>query len=475
MTTTGLTLYDKLCARHTVHQIDDETLLLYIDFHVMNEYTSPQAFAGLHDAKRPVWRPSAHLAVVDHVNPTRAIAALDDITDQDARLQIENLGRNCKRHGIEIFDLFDPRQGIEHVVVPENGFVRPGMVIACGDSHTTTYGAFGAMGFGIGTSEIEHVLASQTLVYRKLKNMRVRFDGALPHGVTSKDMIMAFIAKVGVSGAVGYAVEFCGQAISDLSIEARMTICNMAVESGARVALMAPDQRVLDYIGGRPRAPTGPMWDRAVADWAGLHSDDTAIFDRDIRVDATAIAPTVTWGTSPDQSGPINGHIPDPSDAATAPARDAAVRALSYMGLSPGTALTGIPIDMAFIGSCTNARIEDLRQAAEILRGRQVAAGVQAIIVPGSRAVRRQAEDEGLDQIFRKAGFEWRGSGCSMCLAMNDDVLGPEQRCASSTNRNFEGRQGRHSRTHLMSPAMVAAAAVAGHLTDVRAMQEDRP
>ena len=462
------TLYEKLVQQHCVTLIDDAHVLLYVDFHIMNEYTSPQAFAGLHSADRPVRRPGAHLAVVDHVNPTRPITDLAQIEDAGGRLQIETLSANCARHGIQLFDLFDPRQGIEHVVVPENGFAWPGMVIACGDSHTTTYGAFGALAFGIGTSEIEHVLATQTLVYKVLEPMQVRVDGALPTGTSAKDIVMAFVEHVGAAGASGYSVEFTGSTISALSVEARMTLCNMAVEAGARAALIAPDQKVFDYLDGRPQAPTGAALAAARQDWDTLRSDPDARFARVVEIDATTLAPLVTWGTSPDQSAPITARIPAPQGAGDQ-------RALDYMGLSAGQALDAIAIDRAFIGSCTNARIEDLRRAAAILDGRQVAEGVTAIVVPGSKQVRATAEAEGLDKIFKAAGFEWRGSGCSMCLAMNDDVAANGERCASSTNRNFEGRQGRGARTHLMSPEMVAAAAVTGTLTDVRTLMKATP
>lgn len=460
-----LTLYEKLVAQNTVRRIDDGTVLLYVDFHIMNEYTSPQAFAGLHAAGRDVWRSDAHLAVVDHVNPTRPIARVEDIEDEGGRLQIQTLSANCERHGIELFDLFDPRQGIEHIVVPENGMAWPGMVIACGDSHTTTYGAFGALGFGIGTSEIEHVLATQTLAYTVLKPMRVTVTGALGPGCTAKDIVMAFIAKVGAAGASGYAVEFAGEAIEALDMAGRMTICNMAVEAGGRAAVIAPDETVFAYLKGRERAPQGDAWTQAMAHWRMLKSDKGAVFAKEVSLDASAIAPLVTWGTSPDQALPISGSVPTPQSPADE-------RALSYMGLAPGTPLAAITIDRAFIGSCTNSRIEDLRRAAAIIKGRTVAPHVTAIVVPGSKQVRAAAEAEGLDRLFLEAGFEWRGSGCSMCLAMNDDVAANGERCASSTNRNFEGRQGRGARTHLMSPEMVAAAAVAGHLTDARALDE---
>ncbi len=472
--TSPKTLYEKILDAHVIEKIDEQTVLLYVDFHIMNEYTSPQAFAGINAANREVWRPEAHLAVVDHVNPTRHIDTLDDMDDSDARLQIENLARNCERHAIELFDLFDPRQGIEHVVVPENGMALPGMVIACGDSHTTTYGAFGALGFGIGTSEIEHVLATQTLVYSVLKPMRVRFDGALPMGVTGKDMVMAFIAKAGVSGAVGYAVEFQGEAISQLDVEGRMTICNMAVEGGARAAIIAPDDETFAYVAERPRSPRGQALEAARSFWRTLHSDDNAHFAKELVIDCADIAPQVSWGTSPDQTVAITGKVPDPADINDASDKAAAERALEYMGLKAGMPMAEIEVDRVFIGSCTNSRIEDLRAAAKVLDGRRVAEGITAIAVPGSQTVKRQAEAEGIADIFRAAGFEWRGSGCSMCLAMNDDVAASGERCASSTNRNFEGRQGRGARTHLMSPAMVAATAVTGRITDVRALMREK-
>jgi len=459
------TLYDKLVDAHTVREIDDETVLLYVDFHIMNEYTSPQAFAGLHAEGREVWRPDAHLAVVDHVNPTRPITSLEQIDDEGGRLQIETLTANCLRHGIELFDLFDPRQGIEHVVVPENGFPWPGMVIACGDSHTTTYGAFGALGFGIGTSEIEHVLATQTVVYQRLKPMRITVDGHLNEGVTAKDLIMHVVAEIGAAGAVGYAIEFTGNTITSLSIEGRMTMCNMAVEAGARAAIIAPDQKVFDYLEGRPRAPTGDALVLANASRRALRSDPDALFAREIAIDAKDIQPLVTWGTSPDQAVPLTGRVPEPED-------DTQRRALAYMGLKPGMEMQSIQIDRAFIGSCTNARLSDLRAAAEVLKGRRVAPNITAIVVPGSRLVKATAEEEGLDRIFTEAGFDWRDSGCSMCLAMNDDIAASGERCASSTNRNFEGRQGTGARTHLMSPALVAASAVAGRLCSPAQLEE---
>lgn len=466
------TLYDKLVDRHTVRSLDAEgrELLLYVDRTVLNEYTSPQAFTGLRDAGRPVFRPASALGVIDHVNSTRP----EKISSPDAQsddIQMAYFVRNCRDFGIELFDLYHRQQGIEHVVMPELGLVLPGLVIAAGDSHTTTYGAFGALGFGIGTSDIEHFLATQTLVYRRLRNMQISVSGTLPTGVTAKDVIMAIIRKIGADGAQGHAVEFTGSAISALSIEGRMTICNMAVECGARGALIAPDEKTFAYLAEKPRAPKGDALKAALEDWRALRTDDGAAFDTCVEINASDIEPMVTWGTSPDQAAPISDSIPDPGLEASPARRKDAERALGYMGLLPGTRLQDIQIDHAFIGSCTNARLEDLRAAAAVVKGRKVAVGVNAIVVPGSREVRRMAEAEGIDRIFREAGFEWREPGCSMCLAMNDDVIAPGKRCASSTNRNFEGRQGAGSRTHLMSPAMVAAAAVSGHLCDVRKLE----
>lgn len=461
------TLYDKLVDAHTVCSLGGEERLLYVDLHVMNEYTSPQAFTGLREAGRRPWRPSAQLAVVDHVNPT-APQRTEEVADEGAAAQIRYLRRNCADFGIELIDLVDPRQGIEHVVVPDLGLAQPGMTILCGDSHTTTYGAFGALGYGIGTSEVEHVLATQTVVHRRLAPMRVILDGKAGEGVGAKDLIMAVIATLGADGAAGHAVEFAGEAIRALSMEGRMTICNMAVECGARVALIAPDAVTADYVRSRPRAPSGADWERAMALWAGFHSDEDAHFLRDVRFDAAAVRPLVTWGTSPDQAVAVDGTVPDPGTETDPTRRRAMVRALEYMGLAPGTPVENIAIDHAFIGSCTNARIEDLRAVAGVAKGRRVAPGVRAMVVPGSGAVRRQAEAEGIDRVLIAAGFEWRQPGCSMCLAMNDDVLPDGARCASSTNRNFEGRQGRGARTHLMSPALVAASAIAGRLCDPR-------
>ncbi|WP_311969396.1 3-isopropylmalate dehydratase large subunit [Pseudomonas baltica] len=462
------TLYDKHIDSHRVCDLDDQGhVLLYVDRQVINEYTSPQAFSGLRAAERSVWRPGTALAVVDHVNPT-APQRVAQMPDPGGARQVSYLAENCHDFGIELLDILDKRQGIEHVIAPEQGFVLPGMVIAAGDSHTTTYGALGAFGFGIGTSEIEHLLASQTLVYKRLKSMRVRVDGALAPGLTAKDVIMALIRQIGTAGASGYAIEFCGSTIDALSVEARMTVCNMAVEAGARGAFMAPDDKVFAYLEDKPRAPKGELWIQALASWQHLHSDADARFDREVALDASTLEPMVTWGTSPDQAAPISGCVPDPQGVSDLILRQDMHRALQYMGLDAGTPLSDIVISHAFIGSCTNARIEDLRDAARVVRGLRVASHVRAIIVPGSTEVRERAQAEGLAQIFIDAGFEWRQSGCSMCLAMNDDVLAPGDRCASSTNRNFEGRQGAGARTHLMSPAMVAAAAIAGHLTDIR-------
>lgn len=453
------TLYDKLVDTHKVCDLPGGDILLYVDFHIMNEYTSPQAFSGLEQKGLKVWRPEAHLSVVDHVNPTRSRAP----HDAASKVLIDNLEANCTKHSIAFYGLGDRRQGIEHVVVPEQGLVSPGMVIACGDSHTTTYGAFGALGFGIGTSEVEHVLATQTLRYKRLKTMLVEVEGDLAAGVTAKDVIMKVVQVVGAGGANGYAVEFSGSAITAQGMAGRMTICNMAVELGGRAALIAADDKAYGMAAGKPHSD-GLAFDSE--QWA---SDAGAEFDRVVTIDAAEIPPLVSWGTSPDQSVSIEGFVPDGATDMTPKAKAALDRAIAYMGLTAGQSVQDIRIDSAFIGSCTNSRIEDLRAAAQVLKGRKVAAGVQAIIVPGSTLTRMQAEAEGLDKIFADAGFDWRPeSGCSMCLAMNDDIAMDGERVASSTNRNFEGRQGRGARTHLMSPAMVAAAAISGHLADVR-------
>lgn len=461
------TLYDKICDAHTVRELDASHVLLYVDRHILNEYTSPQAFASLRAAGRRAWRPEASLAIVDHVNPTTPQRTAE-FSDPEAASQVAFFRRNCLEFGVELIDILDPRQGIEHVVVPEQGLVQPGSIIVCGDSHTTTYGAYGALGFGVGTSDVEHVLATQTLIYRRLQNMRVSVQGSLGSGITAKDLILDIIGRIGASGATECAIEFVGQAINSLDLAGRMTVCNMAVEAGARGALIAPDAKVFADMQARPRSPKAALWQQAMAAWSELRSDPDAGFDREICVTADNVVPLVTWGTSPEQVVPVDGQVPDPAREANPVRRQSMIRALEYMGLSPNDRIQEVRIDHAFVGSCTNSRISDLRSAAEIVRGRRVADGVRAIVVPGSGEVRRQAESEGLDRVFTDAGFEWRQPGCSMCLAMNDDVLPPGARCASSTNRNFEGRQGRDSRTHLMSPAMVAAAAIAGHLADVR-------
>ena len=453
------TLYDKLVDSHKVCDLPDGDMLIYVDFHIMNEYTSPQAFSGLENKGLKVWRPEAHLAVVDHVNATRSVEA----PDAQSKLLIDNLEENCTKHQIAFYGLGDPRQGIEHVVVPEQGLVAPGMLIACGDSHTTTYGAFGALGFGIGTSEVEHVLATQTLRYKRMKTMRITVEGNTAPGVTAKDIIMKVVQVVGAGGANGFAVEFAGSAIVNLDLAGRMTVCNMAVELGARAALIAPDEITEAALKGY--AHSGQFTFKGET-WV---SDPGAIFDQEFTISGADIEPLVTWGTSPDQSVPITANVPSAQDYVSPKAKTALERALQYMGLSEGQSAQSIKIDTAFIGSCTNSRIEDLREAAKILEGRKVAEGVEAIVVPGSAMTRITAEAEGLRTIFETAGFEWRPeAGCSMCLAMNDDIAMDGERVASSTNRNFEGRQGRGARTHLMSPAMVAAAAISGHLADVR-------
>ncbi|EKS70812.1 MULTISPECIES: 3-isopropylmalate dehydratase large subunit [Caballeronia] len=457
----GQTLYRKIVDSHTVFHVDDEHVALYADLHIMNEYTSPQAFAGLAQKNLPVRCPEKQMGVVDHVIPTHPVAVdKRTIMIGAAAQQAANFTRNCAEHGIHLFDVRDHAQGIEHVVAPEIGLIRPGMVVLCGDSHTTTYGALGALGFGIGTSEVEHVLATQTLVYRVAKDMRIVVDGALPRGTTSKDLVLYIIAKIGAQGARGYVVEYAGSAIDALSAEARMTLCNMTVEAGARGALIAPDETTIRYVAERIAT------DAFVAQWKQFASDADASFDITHRFDARDVAPFVTWGTSPDQAIAIDARIPRLADEPVAQRN--ASKALDYMGLDANQAIDGLAIDHVFIGSCTNARIEDLRAVADIVRGRKVAPSVRAMVVPGSGMVREQAEREGIASALIEAGFEWRQPGCSMCLAMNDDILQPGQRCASTTNRNFEGRQGRGARTHLMSPAMAAAAALAGRIVDVR-------
>lgn len=454
------TLYRKLVNSHTVRVLDEENVLLFCDLHLMNEYTSPQAFTGLHEQGREVLMPWQNVAVVSHIIPTHPVK-FRVIADSASALQAQNLASNCKQHGIPLFDTNDSMQGIEHVIAPEHGMIRPGMVVICGDSHTTTYGALGALGFGIGTSEVEHVLATQTLVYRLARDMRIRVDGALPAGTTSKDLILMIIGHIGAQGARGYVVEFGGSTIRTLSVEARFTLCNMAVEAGARGALIAPDRVSLDYVLAKCPDIVGDVRAAALAKWADLRSDPDAVFEKEYAFDASQVEPHVTWGTSPDQVMPISGVVPALESVG-------AEQALRYTALSAGSAIAGTPVQHVFIGSCTNGRIEDLRAAAGVAAGRHVAQGVRAMVVAGSGAVKAQAELEGLDKVFMDAGFEWRKPGCSMCLAMNDDVLAAGIRCASTTNRNFEGRQGRGAITHLMSPAMAAAAAVTGVITDVR-------
>ncbi|MBN8530837.1 MAG: 3-isopropylmalate dehydratase large subunit [Alphaproteobacteria bacterium] len=461
------TLYDKIFDAHLVHQREDGTCILYIDRHLVHEVTSPQAFEGLRMAGRKVRRPDATLAVADHNVPTTDRAK--GISDPESRLQVETLAENCKEFGVTYFPLSDVRQGIVHIVGPEQGMTQPGMTIVCGDSHTSTHGAFGALAFGIGTSEVEHVLATQTLVQKRAKNLRVTVDGTLPLGVTAKDIVLAIIGRLGTAGGTGYVIEYAGSAIRGLSMEGRMTVCNMSIEAGARAGLIAPDETTFAYVKGRPLAPKEADWEKAVAYWKTLTSDPDAKFDVEITLDAANIAPQVTWGTSPQDVAPITGSVPDPAQQKDKAHQEALMRALDYMGLAPGTKLTEVAIDKVFIGSCTNGRIEDLREAAKLAKGRHVAPSVKlAMIVPGSGLVKEQAEREGLHTVFLEAGFEWREPGCSMCLAMNADRLEPGERCASTSNRNFEGRQGRGGRTHLMSPAMAVAAAVTGRLADVR-------
>jgi 3-isopropylmalate/(R)-2-methylmalate dehydratase large subunit len=460
------TLFDKIWESHLVQRQEDGTCLLYIDRHLIHEVTSPQAFEGLRMAGRPVRRPQATLAVADHNVPTTNRS--QGIVEEESRIQVETLEKNCAEFGITYLSMDDIRQGIVHIIGPEQGFTQPGTTIVCGDSHTATHGAFGALAFGIGTSEVEHVLATQTLIQRPAKNMRITVEGDLPLGVTAKDLVLAMIGKIGTAGGTGYVIEYAGQAIRDLSMEGRMTICNMSIEGGARAGLIAPDEKTFAYLKGRPMAPKGGKWEQAVAYWKTLPSDPGATYDLEVVLNAAELIPQVTWGTSPEDVLPITGSVPDPVAVADEGKRRSMERALDYMGLAAGTPLKQVKIDKVFIGSCTNGRIEDLRAAAAVAKGRKVADSVQAMVVPGSGLVKHQAEEEGLDRIFLEAGFEWREPGCSMCLAMNADRLEPGERCASTSNRNFEGRQGRGGRTHLMSPAMAVAAAVTGHLADVR-------
>jgi 3-isopropylmalate/(R)-2-methylmalate dehydratase large subunit len=470
------TLYDKLWDSHVVREEADGTALLYIDRHLVHEVTSPQAYEGLKLAGRKAWRTGSVVATADHNTPTKDWhRGIEGIADPISRTQIQTLDANIKEFGARAyFPFLDRRQGIVHVIGPEQGATLPGMTVVCGDSHTSTHGAFAALAFGIGTSEVEHVLATQCLISKKLKSMLVRVDGRLPTGVTAKDLALAIIGRIGTAGGNGHAIEFAGEAVRALSMEGRMTLCNMAIEAGARSGMIAADERTIEYIKGRPLAPSGALWDRAAAHWRTLHSDEGAKFDTTHVFDAAAIQPHVTWGTSPEMVVPVEGRVPDPDRERDSTRREGIVRALEYMGLTPNTPIMGIRIDKVFIGSCTNSRIEDLRAAAAVVKGRHVAGTVKlALVVPGSGLVKAQAEAEGLDRIFRDAGFEWREPGCSMCLAMNDDKLEPGERCASTSNRNFEGRQGAGGRTHLVSPAMAAAAAVAGHFVDVR--RQSRP
>ncbi len=463
------TLYDKIWDAHVITEDDDGTSLLYIDRHLVHEVTSPQAFEGLRDAGRKVHAPDKTIAVPDHNVPTTLDRAGGIISNEESRIQLEALDKNARDFGVHYYPVDDVRQGIVHIVGPEQGWTLPGMTVVCGDSHTATHGAFGALAHGIGTSEVEHVLATQTLIQQKSKNMKVEITGKLRPGVTAKDVTLAVIGATGTAGGTGYVIEYCGQVIRDMSMEGRMTVCNMAIEGGARAGLIAPDGTTYEYVKGRPHAPKGAEWEMALEWWKTLFTDDDAHFDKVLVLKGEDIAPVVTWGTSPEDVLPITASVPAPEDFEGGKV-DAAARSLEYMGLTAGTKLTDIPINTVFIGSCTNGRIEDLRAVAEIVKGKKVADGVRALIVPGSGLVRAQAEEEGLGEIFTEAGFEWRLAGCSMCLAMNDDQLAPGDRSASTSNRNFEGRQGKGGRTHLVSPVMAAAAAITGHLTDVREM-----
>jgi 3-isopropylmalate/(R)-2-methylmalate dehydratase large subunit len=460
------TLYDKIWENHLVHEQNDGTSLIYVDRHLVHEVTSPQAFEGLRLQKRKVRRPELTLAVPDHNVPTTDRSK--GINDEDSRIQVETLRKNCRDFGVKLFDVNDKRQGIVHIIGPEQGFTQPGTVIVCGDSHTATHGAFGALAFGIGTSEVEHVLATQTLMQKKSKNLRINVTGNLPKGVTAKDVILKIIGTIGTAGGTGYVVEFAGNVINSLSMEERMTVCNMTIEAGARAGLIAPDEKTFDYLKGKTMSPKGENWRQAVEFWKTLYSDKDCKFDKEVNIDGKNIEPLVTWGTSPQDVSPVTGVVPDPEKEKNEDRRMAMKRSLDYMGLKANTKISNIKIDKIFIGSCTNGRIEDLRLAAELLKGKKIAENVSAMVVPGSGLVKEQAEKEGIDKIFKDAGFEWREPGCSMCLGMNPDQLKPKERCASTSNRNFEGRQGRGGRTHLVSPGMAIAAAIKGHLTDVR-------
>ena len=460
------TIYDKIWNEHLVHKQEDGTSLLFVDRHLIHEVTSPQAFEGLRNSKRKVRQPKLTLAVADHNVPTTDRSK--GILDKESKIQVDTLDANCKEFGVQVFGMEDKRQGIVHIIGPEQGFTQPGTIIVCGDSHTATHGAFGALAFGIGTSEVEHVLATQTLVQKKSKNFRINVSGELSAGVTSKDVILQIIGKIGTDGGTGYVIEYAGNLISSLSVEQRMTICNMTIEGGARAGLIQPDQKIFDYLKNKPMSPKKEKWDKALEYWNILKTDIDAKFDKEITLDGKEIKPMVTWGTSPQDVVTIDGKVPNPSNVSDLDKKNSIERSLKYMGLEPNTSIKDIKIDKVFIGSCTNGRIEDLRDAAKILKDKKISNHVQAFVVPGSGLVKEQAEQEGLDKIFKNSGFEWREPGCSMCLAMNADKLEPEERCASTSNRNFEGRQGRGGRTHLVSPAMAAAAAISGNLDDVR-------
>ena len=462
------TLFEKIWDGHLVEVQEDGTCLIYIDRHLIHEVTTPQAFEGLRMAGRKVHRPDLTLGVADHNVPTTDRS--HGIDDPESRLQVETLSKNCDDFGVPLFDMNDLRQGIVHVIGPEQGFTLPGTTIVCGDSHTATHGAFGSLAFGIGTSEVEHVLATQTLLQSPLKNMRITVEGDLPFGCTGKDLVLAIIGQIGTAGGTGHVIEYAGKAIRDLTMEGRMTVSNMTIEGGARAGLIAPDEKTFEYLMGRPMAPKGADWDAAVAYWKSLPSDDGAVYQKEVTMDASAIEPQVTWGTSPEDVVPISAKVPSPGDFDTEDRQQAAKMALDYMGLTPGTPMEDVKIDFMFVGSCTNGRIEDIRAVAEVARGRKVADHVTALVVPGSGLVKEQAEEEGLDRILLEAGFEWREPGCSMCIAMNEDQVPAGQRCASTSNRNFKGRQGAGARTHLVSPAMAAAAAVSGRLADVRSL-----
>ena len=463
------TLYDKLWKKNLVHEQEDGTSLIYVDRHLVHEVTSPQAFEGLRLNNRKVRRPDLTLAVPDHNIPTTDRSK--GIDDKEAKIQIETLRKNCKDFGVQLFDVNDKRQGIVHIIGPEQGFTQPGSVIVCGDSHTATHGAFGALAFGIGTSEVEHVLATQTLMQKKSKNFRININGTLPKGVTAKDVILKIIGTISTAGGTGYVIEYAGDVIRNFSMEERMTVCNMTIEAGARAGLIAPDQKTFDYLKGKKMSPKEENWNKALDYWKTLYSDKDCKFDKEINIEGKDIVPLVTWGTSPHDISPVSGFVPDPDKETNEDRKMAIKRSLEYMGLKPNTKISEIKIDKIFIGSCTNGRIEDLRLAAELLKGKKIAGHVSAMVVPGSGLVKEQAEKEGIDKVFKNAGFEWREPGCSMCLGMNPDQLKPKERCASTSNRNFEGRQGRGGRTHLVSPGMAVAAAIRGHLTDVRELQ----